>query len=225
MEFWMGPWWIFVILFAIGLIIWAIRRQSRKRAQEMAAAGSQLGLASGAAQKTFLKSLSKKKTHLFSRGSGRKIRLWLEGKYQGLDVRYFDYQYTFGGLHAAITYVQGVAAFAVPNQPLPVFQLRPATSVEKLASKLGYPTLKFNSHASFTSTYLLQGPEETSIRMLFLPPLLDFFQNLPESKWSVESSGEWLFVYAHASLPGGAGLAAFLDEASRIARAVLQART
>lgn len=221
MAFWSGEWWIAVIVLAIGFIIWAIWYQVHKHTEGILAAGRGLGLIFVTVPKTFIKSVAKT-THLFSRGGSKKIRLVLEGDFDEFYVRYFDYQYTFGALHAAIIYKQSVAAFPIAGGFLPVFQLRPATSVEKLASKLGYPSLRFDSHQKFSTDYVLQGPDESSIRQLFLPPLLDFFESMPKARWYVDSSGEWLFVYVHGFLVEGAGLVSFLEEACQVAKAVVE---
>jgi hypothetical protein len=219
MAFWSGEWWIAVMVLAIAFIIWAIWYQVHTHTKGILGEGRELGLTQVTIPKTFIQSVEKT-TYLFSRGRGKFIRLALEGDFDESFVRFFDYHYKIGFFLHSLPYKQSVAAFPVEEDQFPIFHLRPASSVEKLATKLGYPTIKFDSHPKFSSPYLLQGPAESAIRMLFLPPLLDTFESLLKEKWHIDSSGDWLFLYVHRRLVEGDQLGIFLDDASQIAKTI-----
>jgi hypothetical protein len=107
---------------------------------------------------------------------------------------------------------------------LPEFQLGPESIVLKMAAALGYKIIRFETHPQFARRFILRGADESAVRIFFLPPLLDYFQSVPEkSTWNVEGAGQWLLIYHARKKIKPAELRSFIDASSAIARGIAQA--
>ena len=112
---------------------------------------------------------------------------------------FFDFRYRFGlRLIASVGYSQTVAAFSARLTGLPDFQLTPATSLERVAPRVGRQVVRFESRPEFEKKYWLRASDEIAARALFTEAFIDQLSITdPKAAWYVEKSGRWLLVYLH----------------------------
>jgi len=112
---------------------------------------------------------------------------------------------------------QTVACFRSPKErPIPSFVLRPQT-LWGLVAAAWRDDISFASHPKFSAAYRMRGEDETAIRALFQPPLLDYFQQ-DQRWWCVESGHGWVAVYRPGDDVAIHNLPTFLEQTRRIFR-------
>lgn len=213
---------MFVAFTALGITL-AIRtsiKNAKKRTQGMQAFAQENGLdfaGDDAARAT------KEPTALFDRGSSRRFRNIMNGKWSGLETSVFDYQYTINTGKSSTTIVQTVAAF-VQQLPLPWFQLHPEGFMDRVSEVFVHRDIDFESNPEFSRRYLLRGKDkdEDAVRALFAPDLLSKLEMLPAGdQLHIEWNDRTLLLYrAHVQVPVE-NMRAFLDEMSGIASTFL----
>ena len=114
---------------------------------------------------------------------------------------------------------QTVACFRLAGKRLPAFEMRPENLFDKIGSRFGQQDIDFETNPEFSKSYLLRGKDEPSVRALFHPGLLMFFEQ--HKGWCVEGEGEWLGVYRAVQIVAPGNLRTFLDEATQVATAFL----
>jgi hypothetical protein len=199
---------------AIVLIIWGIL-SSRKRTQELIALAPQLGF-------TFMgKAWSgppldgRYKTCLLQRTRGGFSNVMV-GVTGGLEAMVFDYGYQAN--RSSIN--QTIACFP-QKLGLPPFSLKPEGLLDRIGDAIVHNDIDFDSHPGFSSRFALKSPDEAGTRRLFTPSLLTTLEQMPSSRrWIIESNGNQLFIYSHGWIVPSAGLVAFLQETSGMARAI-----
>jgi len=131
----------------------------------------------------------------------------------------FDFRYVFGiPLIASRRYAQTVAAFSVGLTGLPDFQLTPATSLDRMAPRLGFKAIRIERHPEFNKHYCLRGDEDFQIGALFTNQLIDRLASLDRrAEYSIEKGGDWLIVYRHGVLARPASIADFWNFAEQLA--------
>ena len=147
-------------------------------------------------------SAERKGLSLFSRGNSRKWENIFSNDDAAVTELLFDFSYTFGiPLLANVKYHQTVAAFSSRMTNLPDFQLTPATSLDRLAPKLGFQALQFTLRPDFGKKYWLKGTDEIAVRALFNDTFIDRLTAVdPKAAWFIEKAGQWLIVYRHGVL-------------------------
>jgi hypothetical protein len=102
-----------------------------------------------------------------------------------------------------------VIYFEPRNFNLPLFSLRPEHAFHKIISAFGYQDIDFANRPTFSSKYLLRGPDEQSIRNLFSDALLGFYEM--NEGTSTDGSGNQLFIFRLNSRPAPQETQAFLN--------------
>ena len=59
---------------------------------------------------------------------------------------------------------------------LPTFYLRPENFLDKIAGKLGFEDIDFDTSEEFSKSYLLKGEDEYSIRNIFNELVISFYE-------------------------------------------------
>ena len=145
--------------------------------------------------------------HLFSQGSGNKVRNCLSGTIDGVDVTTFGYEYTVAGGESSHTYRQTVVVFRSNKLSLPEFELRPSSIVESfkivgaikaLVGKDEDESIKFDTDPDFSKSYFLKGNDESAIRHVFSRTVLEYFER--HKGLSVEGRKEVMIFYRAESL-------------------------
>ncbi len=218
------PAWLLPVAAAVAACVLIMivlgRAGERRRTQALEAAAMQVGLAFSV-QEEPLPAGQEAGLHLFTAGHGRRARNLMRGGAGGMETVVFDYRYVTGGGKNQSTHDQTVAAFRLTGAALPAFTLGPETFVHRIAEHFGYQDFDFEAHPEFSRRYVLRGQDESAVRNLFAPALIDFFETLTgeNRRWSVEGSGEWLLVF-HSERPiKPAELPEFLQQTAAVAAA------
>ncbi len=132
--------------------------------------------------------------HLFSQGSGEKVRNCLSGTIDGVNVTTFGYKYTVARGESSSTYRQTVVLFRSKELSLPEFELRPRMTVDRFKDLLGSDEdINFKSHPNFSKFYFLRGKYKSAIRDVFSRSVLDYFES--HKGLSAEGRDEILICY------------------------------
>jgi hypothetical protein len=183
------------VLVLVGGIIYGSYVAEKKRAEAFQRVAGEMGfdfLPKGDA--TFFQSLSG--FHLFSQGHSKRHSNLMRGRTQDLEVAIFDYRYVTGSGKHSHTWNHTVIAFRFEGAALPDFSLRPESFGHRIEAWFGRQDIDFETHARFSRQYLLRGTQESAIRELFSPTVLDFFEQKPGL--STEGGGNMLLFYRHA---------------------------
>jgi hypothetical protein len=215
---WSGPWWLLVLGFGFALLIGAAVYSNRSRRSSFANTAAQLGLRALGRPNPFTKE-ERKGFNLFSRGYSAKWTNRFADNPEMPSTLLFDFSYRFGlRLIASVAYRQTVAAFSARLTGLPDFQLTPATSLERVAPKIGLQALCFESRPEFEKRYWLRTSDEIAARALFTDAFIDRLSNAdPKAAWYVEKSGRWLLVYLHGKSSAPSQLANFFQSCRTMA--------
>ena len=183
------------IALIFGVLIVAVivgRKREQERTQELVKVASLLGWEfSEAAGLNWIPNLEK--FTLFSHGHSKSVRNVMYGEIDGVKSAVFDYHYVVGHGKNQSTYNQSVVYFEPRNLNVPFFSLRPEGIFHKLISAFGYQDIDFGNRPTFSSKYLLRGPDEQGVRNLFSDALLGFYEmNLGAS---TDGGGNQLFIF------------------------------
>lgn len=182
-----------VLIFG-GVIVAAIvgRRRERERTEQLRSAGPLLGLQfSETAPLNWIPNLER--FALFNQGHSKSLNNVLYGELDGVKSALFDYKYSVGhGKHRS-NFAQSVVYFEPRNLSLPFFSLRPEHTFHKIAAAFGYQDIDFGNRPTFSSKYLLRGPEEQAVRNVFNDALLAFYEINQGS--SADGGGSQLFIF------------------------------
>jgi hypothetical protein len=113
---------------------------------------------------------------LFTQGRSRKIRNYLAGESGGDQLAVFDYSYVTGDGKTQRTWRQTVLHVHSPRLDLPLFSLRPENLLHRIGGVLGYQDIDIEGHPAFSGEYLLRGQDESSIRAVFEPDVVAFYE-------------------------------------------------
>lgn len=113
---------------------------------------------------------------LFRQGGDRKIRNYLAGESGGDRFAVFDYSYVTGSGNMQKTYSQTVLHVHSPRLDLPLFLLRPENLLHRIGKLVGHHDIDIEGHPAFSGEYLLQGQDESSIRAVFEPDVVAFYE-------------------------------------------------
>ncbi|HSS18461.1 MAG TPA: hypothetical protein VLL54_00045 [Pyrinomonadaceae bacterium] len=130
---------------------------------------------------------------LFSQGHSKTITNVLYGTIDGVKGALFDYQYVVGSGKNRTVHNQSVAYFEPKDLRLPLFSLRPESTLHKIISAFGYQDIDFGNRPEFSRQYLLRGADELAIRQTFNDRVLSFYEGNVGT--CTEGGGNQLFVF------------------------------
>jgi hypothetical protein len=161
---------------------------------------------------------------LFSRGNSRKWENIFSNNAPVITELLFDFGYTFGiPLLASVRYRQTVAAFSARVTNLPDFQLAPATTLDRLAPKIGFQAIQVASRPDFGKRCWLRAEDEIAVRALFSDTFIDRLARADsKTVWYVEKAGQWLLVYRHGMLFAPESLPEFWQDSRAVANLFLK---
>lgn len=183
------------IVLIFGVIIVAViisRKRAQERTRQLASVASFLGWRfSPVAAINWIPNLEK--FGLFNQGHSKSIANAMYGEIDGVKAAVFDYHYVVGSGKNQQTFNQSVVYFERRDLNVPFFSLRPEGFFHKLISAFGYQDIDFGNRPTFSSKYLLRGPDELALRNLFNDSLLGFYEaNLG---LSADGGGNQLFIF------------------------------
>jgi carbonic anhydrase len=152
--------------------------------------------------------------HLFSLGYSRRITNIFSGKFNLIPVKVFDYRYTTGGGKSSHTWQQTVMIFEPDKLQMPRFMLRPENLFDKIGSIFGNKDINFDMAPVFSKKYQLRGEDETAVRGLFNPRVLDYYEHNPGV--STESDGAKFIFYRTSKLIRPENIQSFLQEGYQV---------
>jgi hypothetical protein len=159
----------------IGTVVLLGVRARKKRTAALQLVAESLGLPFHAAGDcSIIQELSA--FQLFSRGRSKRITNLIRAETEDIGTAIFDYQYTIGSGKSKQTIHQTVVSLQAIDLALPDFSLRPETLLHKIGGWFGYADIDFADHPVFSGAFLLRGPNEQSIRRLFMPSVLEYFE-------------------------------------------------
>jgi hypothetical protein len=136
------------------------------------------------------------KAALFNVGDTPICRHVMRGKVGEVDVMLLDYQYWQRSNESRTMTMTTVVAFCDAQAPVPDFCLGLESFVTRMAQKLGFTDINFDTHEQFSKTYRLTGKDEQAIRGLFTPDLLADFENGKiERNCRIQAADNWMFFY------------------------------
>ena len=155
---------------------------------------------------------------LFQQGGSRKSKNIMVGRWNGLEVKVFDYSFVTGSGKSSHTWDQTIAAFTI-KAGFPVFELRPEGIFDRIADAFVHKDIDFDSHLAFSRRYLLRGAIEKAVREMFSPALLTYCEELPaDLKWHVEGCDDTLIFYQSDKSVDPEEIRNFLDTTSSMAK-------
>lgn len=176
--------WIILIVFVAGAVAFAVHGHERRRKAALRRLAPQLGLSYFEGD---TRELAREYRDLPSLPrQGARIGNLMRSASGRDETALFDWTFRRG--NATIT--QTVALFRSRELRLPDFSLRPEHLGHKIGSLMGFQDIDFEHFPRFSSSYLLQGRDESRIRGLFTPSLLSFFEQNPGL--AVDGSGDRL---------------------------------
>jgi len=112
----------------------------------------------------------------------------------GVVVRVFDHSYTAGSGKSSHTYFATVVALELVSATLPVFVLREEGAHFSFFGLFKRPEdINFDGWPLFSDKFHLTGEDESEVRRLFSPQVLDFFEQRIGQR--VECAGDSLIYY------------------------------
>jgi hypothetical protein len=153
---------------------------------------------------------------LYSRGHAKRVKNVMTGRTGREEFRIFDYQYTTGAGKDSYTWRQTVALYAGGGRGLPDFLLAPEHVFHKIGQAFGYQDIDFDSSPTFSSRYLLRGPDEMAIRSAFTVDTLAFLEQ--EQGWTIEVQAGNVGIYRAGRRCKPKDLPAFLEQSRAVLR-------
>jgi hypothetical protein len=184
----------FIVLMVGVLVVATVvsRKRAQQRTRQLASVAPLLGLQfSEVAAMNWIPNLET--FALFNQGHSKSIRNAMYGEIDGVKAAVFDYHYTVGGGKNQQTFNQSVVYFEPRNFNLPFFSLRPERLINKLGAAFGYQDIDFGNRPTFSSKYLLRGPDEPMVRTLFKDALLGFYEM--NQGLSADGGGNQIFFF------------------------------
>ena len=191
--------WIFGVFFGIVIIVVVIstiahNKARKKRREDMGALAEKISF-----------SYSEKDIEgipenfsafqLFNKGHGREAENVLEGEFDGINLKIFDYHYTVSSGRSSHTYYHTVFCAYIYDFSMPKFELRPEGIFDKVGDFLGFKDIDFDSHPDFSNRYFLKGENEEEVRKLFTPKVLEYFEKKQEN-FVLEAFNDRLLIYS-----------------------------
>ena len=156
---------------------------------------------------------------LFKHNPSGRFSNVLRGAAGSKQVLIFDFSYSSGAGDDESSRSQTVAVFYAARPP--DFELAPRNFLHRLASVLGYKTIKFEDDPDFDRGFAVRGVDEPAIRAFFTEGRKARLKET--SGWNAESAGGSLVVYRYDKLAGHDNMETFLEEASALARILIPA--
>ena len=114
---------------------------------------------------------------LFSSGRGHSVTNTIRGLTDDVELTIFDLTYTVGSGKNSSTHRQTIVRFASSRLSLPEFVVSPEGFFHRIGKLFGVKDINFDEDPQFSSSFLLQGPSETSIRQMFGPAVREWFSH------------------------------------------------
>jgi hypothetical protein len=147
---------------------------------------------------------------LFSSGRSHAVANTIRGLTDDVELTIFDLTYTTGSGKNASTHRQTIIRFASSRLNLPEFTVSPEWFFHKIAKLFGVKDINFEEDPQFSTTFLLQGPNEPAIRQLFGQEVRGWFSE--RSGVTAAGRGNQLFFFRAGQRVNANKIPGLLDE-------------
>lgn len=196
----------------VAIVIGSIFRLAKKRREDLKNAAHRYGFSYMSSDPSIFAMLPR--FDIFSKGHSRTVSNILRGELNKIKWTIFDYRYIVGGGKSSSTHLQTVIITQLDSN-LPRFTIGPESFFHRIGDVFGYKDIDFIDNPDFSKKYLLKGPDEPSIRELFTPEVLRFFESR-ERGINVETDDNNIIIYNYGKLISPKNLYSFINEATRI---------
>ena len=122
----------------------------------------------------------------------------LAGRHEDSSVQWEICDITLKGAFIALeTHRLTVEVLSLPFQ-IPVFSLEEESFLDRMSLMVAHQDIDFKEYEAFSRKFLLQGPDEDSIRKFFSPALVRFFER--GDIYHLESNGRQILIFRHLRL-------------------------
>lgn len=203
---------IFLIIMIFISVLGVTVALNYKRIEQIEAFAQKWGFTfSRQVDRSFIRNLSH--FHAFSQGHSGKGKNMMQGMVHGVKTAVFDYQYVTGSGKNRSTHIQTVMVMESDQLNLPSFSLRPENIFHKIGSTMGYQDIDFETHPTFSKSYLLRSSNESVCRALFTKDILDYYEQ--NKRLIVEGAGAAL-LYDNGSKISPENLEGFIGKGLEI---------
>jgi len=136
---------VFLVIAAVGGIIYVAWLMEKRRREAMARLASKLGYGFSARDGWGIPGRYEQ-IDLFRRGHSRRARNVINGERDGSAVKIFDYRYTTGSGKNKSTHSRNVMLVEMPEQRFPELYIRREGFFDKIAAAVGFDDIDFESH-------------------------------------------------------------------------------
>ena len=206
---------VFLVVVMIAVLAWQ-QYGKQRRAKQMRAGAAALGYLFAEEHAGLLETLRGLTSFTEIGPHTRQTTNVMRTEADGTAVTIFDYSYWLGQRKNRRYVRQSVLLFESERLDLPAFALRPEGLTEKLQGVLGQPDIDFEEQPAFSAAYVLQGADETRIRILFDSAKLAFFAQRRGLR--VEGNGRQLLYYRAGKLVSPGAIPSFIEEGRVVLR-------
>ena len=211
---------LILVVFGIPLsVMW--RLEKRRTAKESAVAASLGATFRGKGTQQDIAALIDN-SHVGSHGDNHMLSNLRE--FPAIDdrnIKLFDYYYRIGMGKSATGFEQTIFRMESPGADLPEFILHPESFLYKAAKALGAQDIELPDFPEFNKMFSVQGADESGIREVFTPDVIQFCQAHPNI--IVEGNADRLLVYRSAKRVKPEVLTGFLEEGKQIGSLIFDA--
>ncbi len=198
---------------AAAIIVAIVHHYGKKRTEALEAAAKSMGLDfSRLPESQLLPSLST--FPLFSQGHAKKAINVLSGIADEIGISIFDYRYTTGGGQHQHVHSQTVVVLESSVLDLPPFSLKPQNVIHNIGKAFGYKDIDWDTHPEFSKKYLLRSKDEPTVRQVFTPDILEYYEARPGL--STEAGSNRLIFFRSSKKVKPENLPAFLKDGFHI---------
>jgi hypothetical protein len=152
---------------------------------------------------------------LFSKGRDRRFTMLAESHAVDSLTYLGEYLYNSGSGKNRTTYRHSIVAFVNQRKSLPYFSIRPESFIHRILESFGYQDIDLPYAPDFSKNFLLRGNDESAIRSVFTPGLVQAFER--SKGICAEGNGQVFLVYSESKRIPIEKLDQFLIEARQLA--------
>ncbi|MEM7800640.1 MAG: hypothetical protein AAF633_15710 [Chloroflexota bacterium] len=136
--------------------------------------------------------------HLFSQGMSHRVTYVFELPFEGGEMKIFQFYFSTHGRPQKRRFHHHVVTIEGNDLPQRSFFARRRLFLTKRQNKVG--GIEFDMSPEFTDKFKVTGKPEEEIKMLFTPLVVDWFYQLPDSSYRVETKPHRVLIYGRGKL-------------------------
>jgi len=185
------------LIIFIGVLLWPFYREAKMRTSELKKIVVDMGFVFHDGK--FQPAPSLLQSPLLRRGFRRSFGPAITGKHEGVEILLFEHVYSDPGESTDREdrrYLRTVVVFYEPELHIPDFIMITKDLGDRMAEALfGSGNIDFKGDSKFSKYYALSGPNQESVRELFVPELRSTITG-SEKTWAVAGTDNKLMLFA-----------------------------